>query len=96
MAHEDLSTGYHDLSPDLLPIVHFELSNGNEIARIDRPAGTACPLAVVFTRRLKLEQFRASNTLPDTIEIWENTDSHYDLERGYVSITSRHVVSGPK
>jgi hypothetical protein len=83
------------LSGALKPIVDFELSVGNEIERIDRPAGTRCPLAVVFRRRLDFEGFEKMHGKPTGVEQWENLDRHYDLESGYTCVKTNHAIAGP-
>jgi len=37
------------ISVDLLPVLDWALSQGNKVLRVDEPAGTTCPLAVVLT-----------------------------------------------
>ena len=83
------------LSSTLKPIVDFELSIGNEIERIDRPAGTRCPLAVVFKKPLDFRGFEELNGKPKGIDRWENRDRHYDLESGYVCEKTRQAIAAP-
>lgn len=83
------------LSSELKPIVDFELSVGNEIERIDRPAGTRCPLAVVFKRPLDFGGFEKKLGKPKGVERWENRDRHYDLESGYVCEKTNQAIAAP-
>lgn len=83
------------LSADLVPIYEYEIGIGNCVKRVDYPAGTRCPLAVVFEKRLDIKGYLAKHGLPDQVEIWENRDSHYSIEKGYFSETSNHAISGP-
>lgn len=83
------------LSADLLPICEFELENGNEIERVDDPAGSGCPFAVVFRRPLSIPGTEAEKQLSDTVGSWECRDPHYPRERGYVSMRTHHAISGP-
>jgi hypothetical protein len=83
------------LSADLLPIYELELSRGNEIARIDEPAGTKCPYAVVFKRPLNKTAIEAQLVLSPAVQYWESRDSQYGTEAGFYSEDSRHVIAGP-
>ncbi len=83
------------LSIALKLTVDFELSKGNEIERIDRPAGTRCPLAVVFKRRLNFKGYEDLYGKPKGVEKWENHDRHYDLESGYACEKTGQVIAGP-
>jgi hypothetical protein len=84
-----------DLSESLASVIDFELSRGNRIERIDRPAGTRCPLAVIFALPLDIEGYRRLHQLPPGVSTWENRDRHYDLEAGYICERSRHAIAGP-
>lgn len=84
-----------DLSHSLQQIAQHELARGNEIERIDRPAGSASPLAIVFAKPLDFDGFRKGQRLPPNVRTWSNRDRHYDLEDGYVCDTTHHVLSGP-
>ena len=84
-----------DLAESLQGIVAFELSRGNSIIRVDRPAGTRCPLAVIFARPVDINGFRAQGALPSGVETWVNRDAHYPLESGYVCDRTRHAIAGP-
>ena len=84
-----------DLAESLDGLLGFELARGNTVVRVDRPAGSRCPLAVILARPLDIAQFKASNRLPDGVETWENRDSHYLLEAGYICKRTRHAQAGP-
>jgi len=88
-------TAVPDLSENLRRAFEHELARGNTVARVDRPAGTRCPLAVVFAQPLDIVWFKASEPLTTAVKIWENHDSHYPMEAGYICDTTRHAMSGP-
>lgn len=83
------------LSKDLLPIYELELDRGNEVARVDEPAGSNCPYAIVFKRPLHKGAVESELDLSKSIRCWECHDDHYEKEAGYVSDETRHIVSGP-
>ena len=84
-----------DLSDNLRGVLAFELARGNAIARVDRPAGSRCPLAVILARPLDIAGFKAANGLPSGVGTWENRDSHYPIEAGYLCERTRHALAGP-
>jgi hypothetical protein len=84
------------LSADLLPIYEFELKLGNQVARTDIPAGTECPLAVVFSAPLHFAEIAKNLRLPPSVNQWTNDDPHYPLEAGFGSTLSKHAIAGPK
>ena len=83
------------LSPNLRGILDFELSRGNSIARVDKPAGSRCPFAVILSKPLDVSGFEKKGALPPEVRIWENRDAHYPLEKGYVCERTRHAIAGP-
>lgn len=83
------------LSKDLQPIYDLEISLGNQVKRVDEPAGTACPYAVVFAEALHLESIQEKLQLPSTVKFWESRDPHYEIGNGYVCEVTRHALSGP-
>jgi len=83
------------LSSSLKPIVDYELHRGNEIERIDRPAGTKCPLAVVFKKPLDFKGYESQHGKPKGVDKWECRDQHYALESGYVCEKTRQGIAGP-
>ena len=83
------------LSQDLFAIYQLELSRGNEIERVDEPAGTTCPYAVVFKRPLNRGAIESEVELSASVKYWESRDPHFPQEAGYYSETTRHVVVGP-
>lgn len=85
----------YGVSADLQEIVRFGLAGGNEVVRVDRPAGTKSPLGIVFKQSLRVSDYVEKHGLPETVDTWENRDPHYDLARGYISRASRHAVWGP-
>ena len=83
------------LSLTLSPIYELEISLGNIVARVDEPAGTSCPFAVILKNRLHHNEIKTALTLSPEVEKWENKDRHYPLEAGYVCRISKHVIAGP-
>jgi len=84
------------LSPLLQPIYNLELGLGNTVDRIDEPAGTKCPLAVVFKKPFHFTEIKARLKLAAEVSEWENSDPHYPLEKGFVCKQTQHVISAPK
>lgn len=82
------------LSSTLQPIVDLELQLGNEIDRIDEPAGTESPLGIVFKMPLHLNEAKQL-ALSESVYSWESTDPHYEKECGFACKKSKHLVSGP-
>ncbi len=83
------------LSHDLLPIYQLELAMGNEVARVDEPAGTKCPYALVFKRALHKAEIERELELSSSVKYWESRDRHYPQEAGYYSEATGHAVLGP-
>jgi len=83
------------LSKHLNPIVELELKLGNAVVRIDEPAGTHCPLAVVFSHPLHFYDIKKQLVLDPVVERWQNRDPHYALEAGFVCKETGHTVAGP-
>lgn len=84
-----------DLSDALQPVYDYEISRGNQVDRIDKPAGSNCPLAVIFRAPLDVQGFISMQGLPNDVKTWENRDRHYPLEKGYVCERSHHAIAGP-
>lgn len=76
-------------------VVQFELQRGNQIERIDRPAGSNCPLAVIFKKPLDIAGFLSENKNLNGVRTWENKDRHYPLEKGFVCEATKHAIAGP-
>ena len=84
-----------ELSDDLRPIYEFEIQSGNQVVGVGSPAGTACPLAIIFRDPLHFQEISDRLDLPASVIRWDNTDSHYPIESGYLSNVSRHAIAGP-
>ncbi len=83
------------LSRDLAPIYNLELRMGNEVARVDEPAGSECPFAIIFQNALHKTEIERDLQLPASVRYWECRDAHYPIEAGYSSDVSKHAVAGP-
>ena len=83
------------LARTLQTIYEFELSCGNQVERIDEPAGSICPYAVVFMQPLHIDEIEKQLSLDESVFFWESFDPHYSIERGYQCKTSKHCVCGP-
>ena len=88
--------GLKALSPALRPILELELALGNAIHSVDIGAWTDSPLVVTMRNPLHPDEIRAKLALPsEQVTFWENTDTHYPLERGFACKETRHSISGP-
>ena len=85
------------LSIDLQPIYDYEMANGNSVLRVDEPAGTSCPLAVVFVKPLNKKQIATALKLDRDVTWHENDDPHYEVggTAGFTSKKSHQFVYGP-
>jgi len=83
------------LSGNLLPIFKIELELGNSVARIDCPAGTKCPYAVVMRNKINHKEIDSRLELTNEVKKWESRDQHYDLESGYACEKTKHAIAGP-
>jgi len=83
------------LSGNLLPIFKIELELGNCVERVDCPAGTKCPYAVVMKKKINHKEIERRLELTNKVRKWENRDRHYDLESGYACEKTKHVIAGP-
>jgi hypothetical protein len=88
-------TSRNPLSADLRPIYDLELHLGNEVVRVDRPAGSACPLAVICRDPLHFAEIKKRLSLPESVSRWSNDDAHYPSEAGFSSSVSGHAIAGP-
>lgn len=84
-----------NLIPELKKIYDIEIQLGNEVDRIDEPAGTACPLAVVFKRKLHFNEINSKISLSSDVEKWTSSDPHYPKEAGFFSKRTKQAVAGP-
>ncbi|MDE2343782.1 MAG: hypothetical protein KGL63_10435 [Betaproteobacteria bacterium] len=84
-----------ELSSSLQPILDFEMGRGNRVERVDKPAGSNCPLAVIFSAPLGISEYAQKYGLPVGVRTWENKDKHYPLEAGYFCERTHHAISGP-
>lgn len=84
------------LSKELQPIYDYEISRGNQVERLDRPAGSNCPLAIIFRKPLDVQGFINIHGLPINVKTWENNDRHYPLEKGYICELTRQALAGPQ
>lgn len=83
------------LTKELRSIYDLEIQLGNSVLRVDEPAGTKCPFAVVFARPLHFSEIRKALMLSSDIEIWKNTDAHYPREAGFYSQKTKQAIAGP-
>jgi hypothetical protein len=83
------------LSKNLQPIVDLEIRLGNSVLRIDEPAGTSCPLSVVFERPLHFKEIEKSLALGSSVTQWMCRDPHYPKEAGFACGETKHTLAGP-
>lgn len=84
-----------ELSALLQPILDYEVRRGNRVVRVDKPAGSNCPLAVIFSSQLDIQGYLREHKLSGGVRTWENKDEHYPLEAGYFCESTHHAVAGP-
>ena len=68
---------------------------GNDVLRVDEPAGTNCPLSIVFKRPLHFKEIESRLELSKDVTLWESTDPHYPIEKGFFCQKTHHALSGP-
>jgi hypothetical protein len=85
----------HKLSSKLQAIYDLEIALGNTVIRIDEPAGTQCPLAIIFKNPLNRKKIESSLSLSPSVKWWENHDQHYPIEGGYGCDETGHAIAGP-
>ena len=85
------------LSADLQPLYDMELEAGNIVDRVDEPAGTLCPLAIVMKSPLNKSRLRERAQSIPSVFWHENSDQHYEVHGmgGYSSRESRQFLYGP-
>lgn len=84
------------LSKNLRPLFEREIELGNRVLRIDKPAGTKCPLAVILTNPLHFGELGPlAEELGSAVRRWENRDLHYPIEAGFVCQDTNQVLAGP-
>ncbi len=83
------------LCSHLAPVCDFEIQHGNRVVRVDAPAGSACPLAVIFAERLRILGTSTIGDLAPEVEYRESRDPHYPIEAGFGCKVCRHAVAGP-
>jgi len=82
-----------NLCSELKDIYDYEIAHGNEVERIDAPAGTDCPLCIVF--KLKLKFIASQKKLDETVLYWECNDPYYPSQAGYSEQRTKQVICGP-
>ncbi len=94
--HPNHAAALKTLSPALRPILDLELALGNAVHAADLGAWSDSPLVVTLRNPLHLDDIRTKLALPsDRVTFWENTDTHYPLERGFSCKETKHSISGP-
>jgi hypothetical protein len=88
---------YDGVCDHLRPVVELELQLGNVIKRVDAPAGTRCPLAIVFLDVLHRAEIERVLMPSEPISWQESSDPHYEVggTAGYLCEEERHFVYGP-
>jgi hypothetical protein len=83
------------LSASLQPLLDLELRYGNEVQRIDEPAGSKSPYAMILRFKLHFPEARKELVIPTRVTRWQSTDPHYPCEAGYLCHRTHHVLAGP-
>jgi hypothetical protein len=89
--------GYDELCDHLRTVVDLELQLGNTIRSVDAPAGTRCPVAVVFLNVLHRTEIERVLRPTAPISWHDNADPHFEVAgtAGYFCEEDRHFVYGP-
>jgi hypothetical protein len=79
------------LGTPLDQILNAELSAGNEVEGAYFDQFAQCKHLVVLKRPFR----EAYGSLPETIEVFENRDSHYPVGKGYRDIERLEILLAP-
>ena len=94
--HPNHAAALKTLSPAIRSILDLELALGNAVHSVDIGAWTDSPLVVTMRKPLHRDDIREKLVLPsERVTYWENTDTHYPLERGFSCKETKHSISGP-
>lgn len=78
----------------LAPLLEHELSEGNAVTGCET-GWSAVNLAMNLEKPLDISFYEEYlKAMPD-LEIWENRDSHYSVQKGIVCNICRHSIAGP-
>jgi hypothetical protein len=86
-------TDVTEFDAELKKILELEVSNGNSIKYLSRPAGTDCPFGIWLEKPIDHKRVDANLNLSTDIELWEYTDKIYGHEKGYFSKLSKHNLA---
>ena len=84
------------ISTHLQPIYDLELSLGNSVVQIEEPAGSTCPLAIIFKNPLHRAEIESKVRIPPSVHWLESRDEHYsrDGEGAYKCDETGHAMIG--
>jgi hypothetical protein len=83
------------LCEHLKPILDSEVTRGNTIREVEEDAWTNAIFVVNMKEKLDLEKDQSLVNSYLFVKSHENTDPHFELQRGFYCSKCKHSIAGP-
>lgn len=85
-----------DICKHLSDILKTEIERGNSIVRIDKEKWTNAVLVINLEKEIDVKYIKTHINIPESVIIWENTDTHYPLDIRFFCSKCKHSIASPR
>ena len=79
----------------LIAILNYEVSTGNSIVSIDNDAWTNAKLVITLKKPANNNYIDNTFKNNNSVEYWENKDTHYPVQKGYICKKCKCAIASP-